>query len=76
MRVECNDVIILPFKFTHAHVPSTRERPLTEQPVGFTANYEQEITQELTEAKNQCPYEAEQSSEHVVFLVLILLIPR
>ena len=25
----------------------------TEQPVGFMANYEEEITQELTEAKNQ-----------------------
>ena len=38
---------------------NTQGRPPTEQPVGFTANYEEEVTQELTEAKNQRSCEAE-----------------
>ena len=32
------------------------------QPVSFTVNYEEEITQELTEAKKRCSYEAERPS--------------
>ena len=51
--MECNDAIILQFKYAHAHVLHTRKGYNKALPVNFMANYQEETTLEPIEANSQ-----------------------
>ena len=50
--MECNDAIILPFKYAHAHVLHTRYGYNKALPVNFMANYQEEMALEPIEANS------------------------
>ena len=80
MQMECNDAIIAPFKYTHAHVPRTRHGYNKALPVNFTANYQEGMTHEPNEANSQHFPEvyiaAQLLHKCVFFSVLNLQVPR